>query len=91
MTKTVSNNPALAGQLAARKITFGNNSRYAFAPVHTRFDAVQYFVWDANKPDEYGAPTIIRQFIHKTNVTAFIAKAKSEELSIMEAEEQHAA
>lgn len=44
------NNPALHGQPAARKQLFGTNSRYAIAPVHTRFDAVEWFVWDAEHP-----------------------------------------
>jgi hypothetical protein len=41
------NNPSLKGQPAARKQLFGDNSRYAVAPIHTRFDAVEWFVWDA--------------------------------------------
>ena len=45
------NNPNLAGQLAAKKELFGDCSRYAIAPIHTRFDAVQWFVWDAEQID----------------------------------------
>ena len=41
------NNPNLAGQLASKKVLFGGYSRFAIAPVHTRFDAVEWFVWDA--------------------------------------------
>ncbi len=60
--KTVTNDPAKAGQLAARKVTFGDYRRYAVAPIHTRFDAVQWFVWDVEHDDSvYGAPVIIRQ------------------------------
>lgn len=45
-----SNNPALRGSLAAKKQRFGEGGRYAVAPVHTRFDAVEWFVWDAEHP-----------------------------------------
>jgi len=45
------NNPNLAGQLASKKILFGGYSRFAIAPVHTRFDAVEWFVWDAEQID----------------------------------------
>jgi hypothetical protein len=44
------NNPLRAGQPAVRKQFFGERSRYAVAPVHTRFDAVEWFVWDAEHP-----------------------------------------
>lgn len=57
---TYRNEPAKAGQLAARKRLFGDCSRYAVAPVHTRFDAVQWFVWDAEHIDD-GLPSVIRQ------------------------------
>ena len=57
---TYRNEPAKAGQLAARKRLFGDCSRYAVAPVHTRFDAVQWFVWDAEQMDD-GLPSVIRQ------------------------------
>ena len=56
------NNPAIAGELATEKQTFGDCSRYAVAAVHTRFDAVSWFVWDANQTDEItGEPLVIRQ------------------------------
>lgn len=55
------NNPALRGQLAARKQLFGDSSRYAVAPIHTRFDAIEWFVWDANRLDKQGKPEVIRQ------------------------------
>lgn len=59
---TLKNDPALAGRLAARKKLFGDASRYAIAPVHTRFDAVEWFVWDAELPDPLtGTPSVIRQ------------------------------
>lgn len=56
------NNPKLAGQIATtRKELFGGYSRYAIAPVHTRFDAVEWFVWDAERLDPTGRPEVIRQ------------------------------
>jgi len=55
------NNPALKGQLAAKK-KFFDNFRYAVAPVHTRFDAVEWFVWDAEHPNsKMGRAEVIRQ------------------------------
>lgn len=47
------------GSLAARKVTFGDMSRYAVAPVHSRFGGVSWFVWDADV--EADGPAIIRQ------------------------------
>lgn len=44
------NNPLMKGALAAPKQRFGDSGRYAVAPVHTRFDAVEWFVWDAEHP-----------------------------------------
>lgn len=46
-SKLHANDPALKGQPAARKQFFGPRGRYAVAPVHTRFDALEWFVWDA--------------------------------------------
>lgn len=46
-SKLPANNPSLKGQPAARKQFFGPRSRYAVAPMHTRFDALEWFVWDA--------------------------------------------
>lgn len=58
---TCRNDPARKGQLAAPKRLFGDNSRYAVAPVHTRFDAVWWFVWDAETLDPVdGGPEVIR-------------------------------
>ena len=53
-----SNNPDKKGSLAGRKVLFGEYSRYAVAPIHTRFDAVEWFVWDASVN---GTPEVIRQ------------------------------
>lgn len=60
MPNIITNDPARAGALAARKQFFCGN-RYAVAPIHTRFDAVAWFVWDALKLDDDGYPSIIRQ------------------------------
>lgn len=43
---TIQNNPLLKGQPAAPK-QFWDDHRFAVAPVHTRFDRVAWFVWDA--------------------------------------------
>jgi hypothetical protein len=55
------NDPSLKGSLAGRKVLFGGWSRYAVAPVHTRFGSVEWFVWDAELPDDSGRPEVIRQ------------------------------
>ncbi len=66
---TIANDPARKGELAADKKLFGprnNPYRYAVAPVHSRFDSVSWFVWDAESPgDDYDpvmgwSPAIIR-------------------------------
>ena len=54
------NDPSRAGALAASKELFGRCSRYAIAPVHSRFDEVRWFVWDAELPDAHGLASIIR-------------------------------
>lgn len=60
--RVVSNNPNKKGELASRKVTFGPWSRYAVFAVHTRFDRVQFFVADAERPDPVtNGPEIIRQ------------------------------
>lgn len=60
-SKSLTNNQSLRGKLAARKQLFGAYSQYAVAPVHTRFDAVEWFVWDADRLDKHGLPEVIRQ------------------------------
>jgi hypothetical protein len=60
--KSDENDPRQAGRLASKKITFGEASRFAVAAVHTRFDRVQWFVWDADRVDEVtDGPAVIRQ------------------------------
>lgn len=55
------NDPARKGELADKKALFGNGCRYAVAPVFTRFDAVEWFVWDAELLDSNGKPEVVRQ------------------------------
>ena len=49
--KQITNDPKRAGELAGEKRIFGKGNRYAVAPVHSRFESVGWFVWDAEKPD----------------------------------------
>ena len=61
-SKVPANNPALKGQPAARKQFFGPRGRYAIAPVYTRCDAVEWFVWDAeHELSDMGRAEVIRQ------------------------------
>lgn len=56
------NNPSLKGSLAAPKQRFGEAGRYAAAPIHTRFDEVEWFVWDAEHPaSNMSRAEVIRQ------------------------------
>lgn len=56
------NDPARKGQQASKRVTFGQFARYCIYAVHTRFDAVQWFVQDAHGVDEIThGPAIIRQ------------------------------
>ena len=56
------NNPNVAGSLASKKIRFGPFGRYAVFAAHTRFDAVEWMVADAEKVDEVTeGPAVIRQ------------------------------
>ena len=58
---SIINLPSMAGKVAARKVLFGECSRYAVAPVHSRFGSVQWFVWDAEEDALTGLPKVIRQ------------------------------
>lgn len=75
-TKTIKNNPALKGSPAIRKHLFGECSRFAIAPIHTRFDYVQWFVWDAHKLDSDGKPDVIRQFDSSSDAAMFVLMIK---------------
>lgn len=45
-----------------RAYIFGENRRYAVAPIHTRFDALEWFVWDAEHPlSDLNHAEVIRQ------------------------------
>jgi hypothetical protein len=69
------NNPNLAGQLASKKVLFGGYSRFAIAPVHTRFDAVEWFVWDAERIDPVtGGPDVIAQEATKEQAMEKVAQ-----------------
>ena len=58
----LTNNPMLRGSLAAPKQRFGKCGRYAIAPIHTRFNAIEWVIWDADIIDEAtGLAVIIRQ------------------------------
>jgi hypothetical protein len=57
----IANDPSKKGQLAARKQFFGEYRRYAVAPIHTRFDAVEWFVWDAAQAADGELAPVIRQ------------------------------
>ena len=60
--KEIANDATKRGQLAAPKVLFGEFSRYAVAPLHSRFGSIVWFVWDAEKSyDETKAADIIRQ------------------------------
>lgn len=60
--KEIVNDASKRGQLAAPKVLFGELSRYAIAPIHTRFGSVVWFVWDANKQlEDTHMADVIRQ------------------------------
>ena len=54
------NDPRRKGQRASKAFRVGEFGRYAVYAVHTRFDAPQWFVADA-EIDDGGMPAIIRQ------------------------------
>lgn len=56
------NNPKNAGsEIFGTSEIFGADSRYRVYAINTRFDAVAWFVADAEKIDDLGSPAIIRQ------------------------------
>ena len=61
MNTELNNNPNLAGCHASNAETFGEFGRYQVYAVHTRFDAVSWFVADAEITDALGYAEIIRQ------------------------------
>ena len=53
---------ALKGERATHKLFCGKSRRYAVAPIHTRFDALEWFVWDAEHPlSDLNHAEVIRQ------------------------------
>jgi 2-polyprenyl-6-methoxyphenol hydroxylase-like FAD-dependent oxidoreductase len=56
------NDPSKAGQPAAKKQFFGESRRFAVWPIHTRFDAVEWFVADAeHRLSDLSHAEVIRQ------------------------------
>jgi len=55
------NNPALRGHRASRKLRFGPCNRYEVYAIHTRFADVEWWVADTNLTYGDGRPWIIRQ------------------------------
>lgn len=63
------NDPRRAGTLASEKRKIGKNDRYVVAAVHTRFDDVEWFVWDSFGKDYDGFPLVIRQSVSYDEAT----------------------
>ena len=56
------NDSSKRGELAAPKVLFGECSRFAVAPIHTRFGSIVWFVWDAEHEfSTLKAAEVIRQ------------------------------
>lgn len=55
------NNPGLRGHRASRILRFGPGGRFQVYAIHTRFDAVEWWVADTNITYGDGRPWIIRQ------------------------------
>lgn len=55
------NDPARRGQRASQTLSFGPRRRFSVYAIHTRFDAVQWFVTDSNLTHGDGRPWVIRQ------------------------------
>lgn len=58
---SIKNDPSKAGKRARKIETFGEFSRFAIYPIHTRFEAVCWIVLDALIVDEFGLASVIRQ------------------------------
>ncbi len=55
------NRPQFAGQTASSFVLFGEYDRYKVQAIHTRGDAIEWHVTDAETLDDLGLPAIIRQ------------------------------
>lgn len=55
------NDPTLRGQKAGEVETIGANNRYDLFPVHTRFDAVAWFIEDRETLDAMGLADVVVQ------------------------------
>jgi hypothetical protein len=55
------NRPQFAGHAASSFVLFGEYDRYKVQAFHTRFDAIEWHVTDAETLDDLGLPAIIRQ------------------------------
>lgn len=72
----LTNDATRRGQLAAPKQFFGDYRRYAVAPVHTRFDALEWFVWDAEHAlSDLNHAEVIRQAPSLEEAVAGLAPA----------------
>lgn len=49
--KTEKNDSTKAGAFASKKVIFGSHNRYAIAAVHTRFNNIEWFVYDVESLD----------------------------------------
>lgn len=61
------NEPSKAGRMAAEPMLFGANMQVQVFPVHTRFEAVQWFVADLSQVDEFDMPPVVGQFASKAD------------------------
>jgi len=59
--KSSPNNPTIAGARASEQVVLGDFSQFAAFAVHTRFDAVVWFVHDVERLDDCGFPVVVRQ------------------------------
>lgn len=66
----IKNDPSKAGQIATKPHYF-MLSQIKVAAIHTRFDAVEWFVWDAGIIDDLtGHPEVIGQYATKDEAMA---------------------
>jgi len=87
MSTNIKNDPSRAGQKAARHTLHGMTSRWALSPIHTRFDAVAWFVEDAIQWDEVtDRPAVVGIFNTREEALAWLAPQVAEEEAEMQAE-----